>query len=548
MKKLLSLLLALCMLLPMVSALAEDVPMPEMTKATIMFKQGVVRYIEGDSLYDNIYINGYRDKLNIDLEYAILADGDEYTQKLTMAIASNSLPDILYLPIKEYTQLAKAGKLWEMDDIIAENANEITQKNFASDGGAMLDAAKIDGKLYGIPVGCFRNCPSQFLWIRKDWLDKVGMNAPESFEDMVEIARAFTTKDPDGNGVDDTWGLALNKKMAENSAYGSAEGVMNAFGGSLLRQAWVADENGKISYMGVSEGTRKGLEALSSMFNEGLINTEFGVSDDDTIGEAVAGGKCGMFYGTEGVSWNYGRDAMVNFDGCEWICVNAPKAGGGIASPVCYKTFEYVYAVNKDYEHPEVLLKLINFFNDRINSPEATEETLAEWGVDPVTGINKCAYAYGIVDPYGDKSIGYNATIRQVLAGELEPSELMPEAYRYYMPIQRYIDEGYAEKGGYNPDDLTAWQYYMIHGPEGSWTRYAELADNGLIIMASYYDDPTPTMIKKWSALQALQEETFTKIIAGSEKIEAFDSFVEQWTSLGGDKITEEVNEKFGAK
>ena len=262
----------------------------------------------------------------------------------------------------------------------------------------------------------------------------------------------------------------------------------------------------------------------------------------------MAGGKCGMFYGTEGVSWNYGRDAMVNFDGCEWICVNAPKAGGGIASPVCYKTFEYVYAVNKDYEHPEVLLKLINFFNDRINSPDATEETLAEWGVDPVTGINKCAYAYGIVDPYGDKSIGYNATIRQALAGELEPSELMPEAYRYYMPIRRYIDEGYAEKGGFNPDDLTAWQYYMIHGPEGSWTRYAELADNGLIIMASYYDDPTPTMIKKWSALQALQEETFTKIIAGSEKIEAFDSFVEQWTSLGGDKITEEVNEKFGAK
>lgn len=546
MKRLVSFFLALCVLLTAGLALAVDEPMPEMTKATIMFKQGVVRYLEGDSLYDNVYINSYRDDLNIDLEYAVLADGDEYTQKLTMAIASNSLPDILYLPIKEYTQLAKAGKLWALDEVIDQYANEITLKNFASDGGDMMEAAKIDGTLYGIPVGCFRNCPSNFLWIRKDWLDKLNLTAPESFEDVVEIARAFTTQDPDGNGENDTWGLALNKQMAQNSSYGSAEGVMNAFGGSLLRQAWVADENGQISYMGISEGTRKGLEALASMFAEGLINTEFGVSDDDNIGEAVAGGKCGMFYGTEGVSWSYGRDAMVNFDGCEWIVVNAPKAGGGIASPVCYKTFEYVYAVNKDYAHPEVLLKLINHFNDRINSPEATEETLAYWGVDPDTGINKCAYAYGIVDPYGDKSIGYNATIRQALAGELDPSELMPEAYRYYVPIQRYIDEGYAANGGYNPDDLTAWQYYMIHGPEGSWTRYAELADNDLIIMSSYYDNPTPTMIRKWSALQALQEETFTKIIAGSEKIEAFDSFVEQWKSLGGDKITEEVNEQFG--
>ena len=546
MKRLVSFFLALCVLLTAGLALAVDEPMPEMTKATIMFKQGVVRYLEGDSLYDNVYINSYRDDLNIDLEYAVLADGDEYTQKLTMAIASNSLPDILYLPIKEYTQLAKAGKLWALDEVIDQYANEITLKNFASDGGDMMEAAKIDGTLYGIPVGCFRNCPSNFLWIRKDWLDKLNLTAPQSFEDVVEIARAFTTQDPDGNGENDTWGLALNKQMAQNSSYGSAEGVMNAFGGSLLRQAWVADENGQISYMGISEGTRKGLEALASMFAEGLINTEFGVSDNDNIGEAVAGGKCGMFYGTEGVSWSYGRDAMVNFDGCEWIVVNAPKAGGGIASPVCYKTFEYVYAVNKDYAHPEVLLKLINHFNDRINSPEATEETLAYWGVDPDTGINKCAYAYGIVDPYGDKSIGYNATIRQALAGELDPSELMPEAYRYYVPIQRYIDEGYAANGGYNPDDLTAWQYYLIHGPEGSWTRYAELADNDLIIMSSYYDNPTPPLIRKWSALQALQEETFTKIIAGSEKIEAFDSFVEQWKSLGGDKITEEVNEQFG--
>lgn len=547
MKKLVSLLLALCVLFSMGTAMAiEDGRMPEMTKASIMFKQGVVRYIEGDSLYDNCYINGYRDLMNIDLEYAVLADGDEYAQKLTMAIASNSLPDILYLPVKEYTQLAKAGKLWDLTATIDEYANEITLKNFASDGGVMLDAAKIDGVQYGIPVGCFRNCPSQFLWIRKDWLDKVGMTAPESFEDVVEIARAFATKDPDGNGQNDTWGLALNKTMAENSAFGTAEGVLNAFGGSLLRQAWVADENGYITYKGVSEGTRKGLEALAAMFAEGLINTEFGVSDSDTIGEAVAAGQCGMFYGTEGVSWNYGRDAMVNFDGCEWIVVNAPKAGGGIASPVCYMTYEYVYAVNKDYAHPEVLLHLINFFNNRINSPEATEETLAEWGVDPVTGINKCAYAYGIVDPYGDKSIGYNATIRQALEGKLDPSELMPEAYRYWAPIQRYIDEGYAANGGYNPDDLTAWQYYMIHSHEGSWTRYAELADNGLITMASYYDDPTETMIRKWSALQALQEETYTKIIAGSEKIEAFDAFVEQWNKLGGEKITEEVNEKFG--
>ena len=170
MKKMLALLICICCLFSM-TAFAEDEPMPEMTHATIMFRQGPVRYIEGDSLYDNIYINGYRNDLNIDLEYVIHATGDEYTQKLTMAIASDDLPDILYLPIAEYTQLARAGKLWQMDDLIPQYANEITLKNFASDGGAMMEAAKVDGKLFGIPVGCFRNCPSNFLWIRADWLE-----------------------------------------------------------------------------------------------------------------------------------------------------------------------------------------------------------------------------------------------------------------------------------------------------------------------------------------------------------------------------------------
>ena len=33
---------------------------------------------------------------------------------------------------------------------------------------------------------------------------------------------------------------------------------------------------------------------------------------------------------------------------------------------------------------------------------------------------------------------------------------------------------------------------------------------------------------------------------SGNEPIEAFDKFVEQWKSLGGDTITEEVNERFG--
>jgi hypothetical protein len=40
--------------------------------------------------------------------------------------------------------------------------------------------------------------------LRKDWLDKLGLEIPKTTDDLYEVAKAFTELDPDGNGVDDT--------------------------------------------------------------------------------------------------------------------------------------------------------------------------------------------------------------------------------------------------------------------------------------------------------------------------------------------------------
>lgn len=56
---------------------------------------------------------------------------------------------------------------------------------------------------------------------------------------------------------------------------------------------------------------------------------------------------------------------------------------------------------------------------------------------------------------------------------------------------------------------------------------------------------PTKTMMKRWSTLLALQDETFVKIISGSLGIEAFDDFVTQWNEQGGSTIQEEITEMY---
>ena len=86
----------------------------------------------------------------------------------------------------------------------------------------------------------------------------------------------------------------------------------------------------------------------------------------------------------------------------------------------------------------------------------------------------------------------------------------------------------------------------MCWGPKfGSWTRYSELRDAGMN-MSVYTGAPTKTMMKRWSTLLALQDETFVKIISGSLGIEAFDDFVTQWNEQGGSTIQEEIADELG--
>jgi putative aldouronate transport system substrate-binding protein len=54
---------------------------------------------------------------------------------------------------------------------------------------------------------------------------------------------------------------------------------------------------------------------------------------------------------------------------------------------------------------------------------------------------------------------------------------------------------------------------------------------------------PTPAMGKHQVKLSKLQDETFTRIVAGISPIEEFDAFVKTWKESGGDEITGEVNE-----
>ncbi|RKI93629.1 extracellular solute-binding protein [Parablautia intestinalis] len=511
-----------------------------LTEVTYMHKlNGTEKYVGNGDINNNVYTRCYEDELGIKLNFTVAAAGDDYTQKLTMAIASNDLPDLMDLPAEEFSELANAGMLADITDSYDTYASDLLKQTIEVDGGIQLASAKVDGRLYGIPQLSAADGTCDLLWIRTDWLENLGLKAPTTMDELIEVARAFRYDDPDGNGVDDTWGIGFQKDIVteDGASPGSFEGFFAAYG--AYARAWVKDESGKVTYSGINEGMKDALAQLNQMYQDGLIDPEFGVKDTVKLSEDIAAGKVGMFYGLEGMPWGACKSNIENNPDADWQCYPIVSATSEPAKPITYVRISRYYAANANCENPEALIKIANVFQDKINSLESTEETLNTFGVDPATGINFAEYAAFAMDPAIQKCNTYYAEIKSTLEGETTVEEIHPEAARYYKVIKNFIDNG-MDKG----QDSLGWNYYKFIGPEGSWnTIINDYKANDKLVQSVFFGAPTPTMSTNLSALNKMQAETCVNIIMGSQPADSFDEFVSNWKSLGGDTITEEVNE-----
>ena len=511
-----------------------------MVELTYMHKlNGTEKYVGDDDINNNVWTRCYQDDLGIKLNYTIAAAGDDYTQKLTMAIASNELPDLMDLPPEEFSELANAGMLADITDSYEKDASDLLKQTIEVDGGIQLASAKVDGKLYGLPQLSAADGTCDLLWIRTDWLENLGLKAPTTMDELIEVAKAFRYNDPDGNSQDDTWGIGFQKAIVseDGASPGSYEGFFAAYG--AYAKAWVKGDDGKITYSGINNGIKDALTQLNQMYEDGLIDPEFGVKDTVKLGEDISAGKVGMFYGLEGMPWGACKSNIENNPEAEWQCYPIVSATDEPAKPITYVRISRYYAANAKCEHPEALVKIANVFQDKINSLDSTEETLNTFGVDPETGINFAEYAAFGMDPAIQKCNTYYKEIKDTLEGNSKIEDIHPEAARYYNVIKTYIDGGMDKAS-----NSLGWNYYKFIGPEGSWNTITnDYNANDKLVQSAFFGAPTPTMSTNLVSMDKLQSETFVNIIMGTQKPETFDDFVKQWKEMGGDTITDEVNE-----
>jgi putative aldouronate transport system substrate-binding protein len=112
-------------------------------------------------------------------------------QKLSTLVASGSAPDLIWEYDRNYiAQLANQGAIQPIDSYIEKYST--TLKKYLQEHPELKSAMTINGKMYAITSSrSIDGIANHAMWIRQDWLDKLGLKAPTTTEELIEVAKKF---------------------------------------------------------------------------------------------------------------------------------------------------------------------------------------------------------------------------------------------------------------------------------------------------------------------------------------------------------------------
>ena len=576
MKKLLALLLALSLgLCGLNTALAEDddyIPDSEFSEQQLeeakLYKdysgQGksftLAKAItidaalpEGQTVEDNLWIDLF--KINFGVEPIVewyAAAGDAYNQKVSMCIASDDIPDYMEVNVNQWRMLAKSGMLADLTDYYEHNISAAKRKKFSDIDDKPLKVVTYKGQITGYPSINPGADSGSLVWLRTDWLENLGLEEPESYEDLTAILDAFVNKDPDGNEQNDTVGLIIapDEYKSTGANTGNTGEMFLRYGAGV--GMWIRDESGEVSYGSISKNAVPCLEQLNAWYKAGLIHQDW-VSLGDNLRQDISAGRCGAYFGPWWESWNL-ADSVVNDPKAVWKSYGFAADDGkfyvGMTDPAAS-----IAVISADAEDPEMIWQLLvvgrpiasvrsrALQKAREEANAAAMEAGLEHSYQPfrlnvstvMTVENNYRYIWGI----HDGTLTWEDCDKEYFEDNGGVQHFDPSSC-YDAKVTKYYLNVLERENPY--EDIGEWSNGMGYG-----VGVAPMAQDNCERLYNDFIGQTETMATKWAYLQTMEEEAYTKMILGDTDglsiSDYFDKFVDEWKAQGGEKITAEVKE-----
>lgn len=438
----------------------------------------------------------------------IRVERQNYNEQLFLKISAGEIPDMIYTEGPgQLAELAQQGVLAELPEAeIRENMPNYAPTLDELDP-SLWTYGLYEGKSYGIPMAWpVGNLP--FLsGYNGQWLKKIGYDeTPKNLEEFEDVLRKFRNEDPDGNGQKDTYGISATGADRRN--------FTSVFGAFQTKPEWMVDENGVVSHGMITENAREAFRLLQKWYKEDLIDKEFLTKKAPDAHNDFYNGKVGI---RDWMSFQFDREVGILGVGFyasnpdNEIIVGKPLEGPyGPGTAYSYGSKNAFLAMGKQVEKDPAKKQKIY---EILHALATDEETflLASFGIE---GMH-----YDLVDG--------RAVSKPEFASEANKLSIGAGLF-YGMFTQKTT---LMEKHDY-PQSALDFAEFLDEGMEG---RKHYLVPWSLPEVAEQYPD-----------LGTLENESYIKFITGDLNLdEDFDKFVEEWKRIGGQALTDAINEKY---
>lgn len=483
----------------------------KLDKLTTVFSlRPSLSFKNGETIEDNVHTRFVRDHLGVDIRYLWTAPDSTFTTKLKLQLINNrELPDIITVRTSIVQELIDSGRFMPVDEVFEQYASPVWKSAMAEDPAVWSPYAR-NGKHYAIPILDYDYNSDPMMWIRTDWLDKLGLPVPTNLEQLETVLDAFTYKDPDGNGKNDTYGIAVSLQRQVNTWMADISWVFGMYG--ILPGQWNLAASGTPGslqthkpyvYGSIQEQTRQGLEKIKQWKEAGYFSDEAIWQDEETAARLFAQGKAGVVVGPSWMRyWPLG-DMSTAGEADRFKAIPLPAGPGGTTLHWSTHPSNGAILINKDMKNTEPFFRYINYLYEN-------------------QGQGKDNYAFGMAKDYDYTEIdGKPTTDRSLIPG------------------------GYVDVSGYT-------LIYDGARIPSNWARMVNELEKPILIeqapnrlLNGYQGPPTATMKERWDQLVQTEHEAFVQIIFGKKDMSYFDTFVAGWRQNGGDRIGEEINAWF---
>ncbi|KRF10027.1 hypothetical protein ASG89_00295 [Paenibacillus sp. Soil766] len=241
-------------------------------------------------------------RLNVTLEYIHPTEGSAKEQ-FNLMLASGDIPDFIVGTFGDYpggrVKAFEDGILLDIKKEIPKYAPDLA-KIYEAYPDLLMDVETEDGNQFYTPF--LKGDESIYTYfggyLRKDWLNDLGLKVPETIDELYTVLKAFK-----------------EKKGATTPFTGSVGNIK----GIYFTGAWGINqdhfiENGKVLYGAIDPRFKEYAKTMVKWYKEGILDPELATNNSKTIDAKITGNQAGGTVGNTGSGLGKYLPLMKNKD------------------------------------------------------------------------------------------------------------------------------------------------------------------------------------------------------------------------------------------